>query len=106
MKEDKNLRRLRDTGRLTSKGSSPAWGIRREFKEFGLILSSVRIVSGLSQQEFSKLIGVSRPTLSYYENGIFQPTTDHAKKIAETILTLLISKNEAIGMLEGNKEEK
>lgn len=105
MKEDKLLKRLESTGRLTGKGQSPSWSLRRPFKEWGLILQAVRIATGLTELEFAKLIGVSRATESYYENGIFSPTTDHAKKIAEVVLNLLISKNECIEMLDEVEDE-
>ena len=97
--EKKCLRRL-EAGRINVKGQSPAWGIRRPFKEWGLILQAIRVATGLSQQEFAKLVGITRVSESYYENGIYAPTTDHAKKIAQVVLDLLISKNECIKMVE------
>lgn len=40
-------------------------------------------VLGLTQEDFSKLIGVSQDTVSSYEKGIHEPSSDVLSKIAE-----------------------
>lgn len=52
-----------------------------------LTLKAIRVNKGLSQEEASKLIGISKDTLCNYERGITFPDVPTLKKIEEVYET-------------------
>ena len=46
-------------------------------------LAKLRKKSGLSQQQFAKMIGVAQNTLSYWEQGTYDVDTESLQKIAD-----------------------
>ena len=53
----------------------------------GSRIKEERLKLNLTQEELGKLIGVSKTTISYYENGLEQPKMDKLKKLT-TVLNL------------------
>ncbi|WP_435021413.1 helix-turn-helix domain-containing protein [Tundrisphaera sp. TA3] len=39
--------------------------------------------SGMSQREFSRVVGIAQSTISAFLNGTRRPTTDHSKTLAD-----------------------
>ena len=56
-----------------------------ENKKLGLRLAQLRNIKGLSQEELSKSIGVSRPSLAQIEQGNRSVKVDELKKMAEIL---------------------
>ena len=48
-------------------------------------LEELRKSAGLTQQEFSESVGVSRVSINAIENGVYVPSTVLALKIAKTL---------------------
>lgn len=48
-----------------------------------MTLAAARINAGLTQEEASKRIGVSRQTISYWETGQHGPIPEHLSKLCE-----------------------
>ena len=61
-------------------------------------LRAARLAAGLRQKEVAKLIGVSEPTYSLYENGKCEPTLNGVKNIATA---LGVSTDTLLGMPQG-----
>lgn len=57
--------------------------INEFYEDFGKKLTLLRIQNGLKQEDLAKLIGVSKPTIANYENGI--------RKVPLEVLTELSS---------------
>jgi len=91
--EEKGLKRLKSKGRLNARGRRNK-GIRRPYQSWGLLLQAFRTVMQLNQTEMADFLGISRASLSYYESGIFNLDDNVAKRMAELILTALVSKPE------------
>lgn len=43
----------------------------------------IRKTMGLSQTEFAKVLGVTKTTVSNWETGVFEPSTNTIKKLIE-----------------------
>ena len=48
-------------------------------------LKNKREASGLTQEELSRKLGISRQAVSLLENGINKPTVENAKKLGEIL---------------------
>lgn len=46
-------------------------------------LKEVRVARGISQERLAELVGVSRQTISRWENGAVQPSTDNLVRLSE-----------------------
>ena len=46
-------------------------------------VKKIRRSVGMNQSEFAEIIGVSRTTISYWENGLKEPYPSNIKKIIE-----------------------
>lgn len=62
-------------------------------KAVGRRIRQIRINKGYNQEEFGKLVGAGKSTVSYWENGVDTPTGDRLLKLLET---MNISLNELI----------
>lgn len=48
-----------------------------------MTIKQLRLLAGLTQKEAARLIGVSPVSLCKWEHGVFKPTPEKIKKIAE-----------------------
>ncbi|NLD87643.1 MAG: helix-turn-helix transcriptional regulator [Clostridiales bacterium] len=48
-------------------------------------LAKIRETKKMTQQELSEAVGLTRQTISAYENGVAKPSPEKAKKIAEIL---------------------
>lgn len=48
-------------------------------------LVNIRMKAGLTQQEVADIVGISRAFYAQIESGSRKPSTDVAKKVAETL---------------------
>lgn len=46
-------------------------------------IKKFRLIKNIDQLEFAKLVGVSRTTMSYYENGVVNPSENAIQKMCE-----------------------
>lgn len=46
-------------------------------------LKELRIARGISQQDLAELVGVSRQTISKWENEIVQPSADNLMRLSQ-----------------------
>jgi transcriptional regulator with XRE-family HTH domain len=46
-------------------------------------IKAIRFISGLSMDEFSKKVGVSKQSISKYENGLMKPKIDNLESICK-----------------------
>jgi putative transcriptional regulator len=62
--------------------------IRRAVEQYsGTSLKERRELALLSQEELSKMVGVTRETISYWETGKRIPSLTHARKLREVLTT-------------------
>lgn len=66
-------------------------------------LKEHRVRLGVNQQDFGKLTGVSRQTISLIERGNYSPSVTLALKIAKV---LDVSVEDVFYLTGGNKDEK
>ncbi len=52
-------------------------------KSFCEQLKAIRIEKGLSQPELAQLVGVSKGMISFWENGVNEPTITNLIKLAQ-----------------------
>ena len=62
---------------------SLAYGKKGTLKSFGMILSSLRKETGLSQRQAAFDLGISQALLSHYENGAREPKLEFVVKACD-----------------------
>lgn len=53
--------------------------------EFGKAMSMFRKSKGLKQGELADIIGVSRQSICYWENGKYVPAPEHVRLVAKAL---------------------
>lgn len=51
----------------------------------GKLIKATRKKRGMSQAELAEKIGVQRPVISKYENGLIEPSLSRLRKIADAL---------------------
>lgn len=75
----------------------------------GNVIKDLRKSRELNQEEFSKILGIDRSTLSRYEKGVVPVSIKHAKIISEYFnipITKLIESKHAVNKLYDKLKEK